>query len=110
MFRSIPPTPIAALGDEEFLESQLALRFRRAGVPVIRLARGQQEIPCAVVFVVANPDIEIGVDPGAREDVVERGGFDLFKGLADLRLLTIGCCDNSLLNCQRDRARCCCCA
>src|SRR5256885_17229488 len=62
---AIPPIPITALSDEQFLIRQLARGFfgaRRSFV--VEIARCLQEVPSFVVFGSADPDVEVGVDPG----------------------------------------------
>src|SRR5262249_30060573 len=63
MLRPVPPAPIAALGNEELFVSQLqSARWTRGGRgrhPFIELARGAEEIPGAIVFVRADPNIEV---------------------------------------------------
>ena len=73
VFRAIPPVPVAALGDENFLHGLIALGFRH----LVRVGRvgfpgGEEEAPGLVVFLGTEPDVEVGVDPGAGSDVVER--------------------------------------
>jgi hypothetical protein len=66
VLRSIPPVPIAALGDEQFFERKLALRLRRAGCSFGVEVPGVVEIiPGSVVLGSADPHIKIGIDPGA---------------------------------------------
>ena len=70
----VPPAPVAALGDHQLLERQLARLGRNAGAGgglIIGLARARQVLPGAVVLFGSDPDVEIRADPGAREDVVE---------------------------------------
>ncbi len=67
MFRAIPPVPVAAFGDQDFFESQLPLRFagRRSSLG-IKIAGVVEIVPGAVVFRRTDPDVEIGVNPRAR--------------------------------------------
>src|ERR1019366_7756043 len=61
---------------------QAAAGFRDAGSGVVGGAGAQQLGPGLVVFLGADPDIEVGVDPGAREDVVQRLGRHQAEGFA----------------------------
>ena len=72
MLGSVPPAPIAAFGDHQFFEGQAAPVFRDAGGGIESLPRAQQFGPGPVVFLGADPDVKIGVDPGAGENMVER--------------------------------------
>ncbi len=72
VLRAVPPAPVAAFGDQQFLVRQAAVAFGDAGGDVVCGAGAQQLGPGLVVFLGADPDIEVGVDPGAREDVVQR--------------------------------------
>ena len=66
VLRPIPPVPIAALRNQDFLKSQLALRFtdlwRSLGVEVTCIA---EVIPGSIVLRSSDPNIEIGMNPGA---------------------------------------------
>ena len=77
MFRAVPPAPVAAFGGEQRFQR---LRQRRFGGRIgavlltrfdssrVRLPRVPQQFPRGDVFRVADPDVEIGVDPGCREN------------------------------------------
>src|SRR5580692_1104424 len=73
VLRSIPPVPVAALCNQDFLESQLSLSFARLRrMDGIKFARMMEVIPGAVVLGSANPDIEVRVDPRARNQRGQR--------------------------------------
>ena len=77
VLRPVPPAPVAAFGDQQFFERQLALRSSGTSARVIVGLRGRAaDAPGLVVFFGADPHVEVGVDPGAGEDVVERLGLD----------------------------------
>ena len=65
MLRTVPPVPIATLGDEQFFKGELALLFgnclRVLGVEVSRVVK---VVPSTVVFRGTDPHVEVGVDPG----------------------------------------------
>src|SRR6266404_1816296 len=72
MFRTVPPAPVAALGDQQFLISPFAAILGNAiSVFRIGLAGSQEEFPGAIVLLGADPDVETGVNPGPRENVIE---------------------------------------
>src|SRR5207244_8801545 len=80
---AVPPVPVATLGDEQFLISQLALLLMNIGRLIVGLARAQQILPGFVVLLGADPDVEIGADPGSGKDAIERLGSDERQRLAD---------------------------
>src|SRR5208283_6199441 len=60
MLGAVPPVPVAALGNHDFFEGQLALRLAGAsGVLRIKFARVVQIVPGSIVFGSANPDVEV---------------------------------------------------
>src|SRR5207245_11699101 len=68
VLRPVPPVPITAFGNKNFFESQFALGFAGAcGTLRIELARMIEVGPGAIVFGSADPDVEVGVDPRARD-------------------------------------------
>ena len=81
VLRPIPPVPIAAFGDQQFFVSQLARVLRNIRRFVISAPRGQQQFPSLVVFFRADPDVEIRVDPRARENAMQRLGFEFRQRL-----------------------------
>jgi len=67
MLRTIPPVPVAALGDQDLLPCQGALRVRRTGSGLsIIIPRRIQIVPGFVVLGRSDPDVEIRVDPRSR--------------------------------------------
>ena len=52
-------------------------------MPFICLAGSKQIFPGAIVLFSSDPDIEVGVDPGAGKDVVKDGGRNAIEGFAD---------------------------
>ena len=67
MFRAVPPVPVAAFGDQDFVKGQLALRLGGAGrILGIKVASMMQVVPGAIVFGSADPDVEVSIDPRAR--------------------------------------------
>src|ERR1700751_4126261 len=83
VLRAVPPVPVATFGNKNFLESELALGFAGArGILRIKLARMIEVVPGAIVFGSADPDVEVGIDPRARdkgcevrESLVARNSF-----------------------------------
>ena len=66
VFGPVPPVPVAALRDQYFFESQLALNPRSPRrILCVEVSRLVQVVPSTIVFGRADPDVEIGVDPGA---------------------------------------------
>ena len=64
VFGAIPPVPVAALGDQNLVKSQLALCFGGTrGVLRVELTSMMQVVPGAIVFRRPYPDVEVGVDP-----------------------------------------------
>ena len=75
VLRSVPPAPVAAFRHPEFLLRQAPRVGLDLGILRVlgeEIARFAQHIPGAIVLVGANPDVVIGVDPGARDDVRQR--------------------------------------
>ena len=73
MFRAVPPAPIAALGNQQFLLRQGALLGGSPGLALGKeIARLGQQVPSPVVFLASKSDIEIGVDPGAGSQARQR--------------------------------------
>ena len=77
VFRAIPPAPIAAFGNQQlFVGKKFTFlgnrcRLRRIHEFVVGLPRAQQIFPCSVIFLRADPDVEVRVDPGTGEDVID---------------------------------------
>src|SRR5438270_12793960 len=70
----VPPVPVAALRDQQLLPSELADIF--VGVLLVvceEIPRLGKIIPSAIVLGRANPNVEVGVDPGARDKQGELG-------------------------------------
>src|SRR6202158_1833339 len=64
MFRPVPPVPVAALGNQYLLESELALRLGRTrGILRVELARVINVVPGAIVLRSTDPHIKVRVDP-----------------------------------------------
>src|SRR5258708_2217533 len=81
MIVAIPPEPVAPLGDVDlfprFLKRRCLLVSLSPCLPVSLsileiLARLVQRVPGGVVFVVADPDGVVVVDPASREQVGQR--------------------------------------
>ena len=73
MIVAVPPEPVAALGDEHFFP-----RFGdRGGVGRRRLVQGLPRVceltPAALIVGMADPDVEVGVDPRSGEDARQFG-------------------------------------
>ena len=67
VLRAIPPVPVTAFGDQDFFEGQLPLRLAGRGSSLgIEIAGVVEIVPGAIVFRSADPDVEVGVNPGAR--------------------------------------------
>ncbi len=63
---AVPPEPVATLGCVEFLPSRLCTVRRKALCEIHQLCAGMtEEIPPAVVFLVSDPDLVVGIDPGS---------------------------------------------
>src|SRR5579863_2895922 len=60
---AVPPVPIAALGDQQFVVGEAPRGLRNVLRPVISPPRGEQKLPRQVVFLGSDPYIEIRVDP-----------------------------------------------
>ncbi len=74
---AVPPAPVAALGDIEFTPGPLDGGFREAsagGLLLKEVASQMEQIPRLPVFCVADPDVEVGVDPAARVQLAELFG------------------------------------
>src|SRR5215467_12794482 len=82
VLRTIPPAPIAAFGDEQFLECHAAALFRGGSGRIEGLSGAQKLGPGLVILLRSDPDIEIGVDPGAGENAVQRFRSNLPQCLA----------------------------
>src|SRR5258708_21518741 len=67
MLGTVPPVPIAALRDQDFFERQLSLGLA-GGSRMLRIefARVVQVVPGPIVLGSADPDIEVRIDPGTR--------------------------------------------
>src|SRR5215469_15256592 len=72
MLWSVPPAPIAAFGNEQFLECHAAALFRGGSGRIEGLAGAQKLGPGLVILVRPDPDIEIGVDPRSGKNTVQR--------------------------------------
>src|SRR5437764_1279590 len=72
MLGAVPPVPVAALGDQQLLVCELALR-RRCRISMFgkKIARGGKIIPCAIVLRRPDPDIKVGVDPRTRRQLLQ---------------------------------------
>src|SRR5215467_13468011 len=78
VFGTEPPAPVAALSGKKRLVRfpEPCFRWRvwssvlvRFGRPSVSFAGIPKQFPCSDVFAVANPHIEIGVNPGARKNL-----------------------------------------
>src|SRR5918999_5160475 len=68
MVITVPPEPIAALGDQDFLtRARESCRRETWRGRLQRAARLSELTPRAVVVVVADPDVEVAVDPRTGE-------------------------------------------
>src|SRR6266576_6248127 len=69
---AVPPIPVAAFGNQEFFVGELALGLHalRSSM-MVGFASLEEIVPGAVVFRSADPDIEVGRDPGARGDRIQ---------------------------------------
>src|SRR5437588_1985846 len=72
VFGAIPPIPVAALGDQQLLVCELALR-RRCRISMLskKIARRGKIIPGAIVLRRPDPDIKVGVDPRTRRQLLQ---------------------------------------
>src|SRR2546423_182151 len=63
-----PPEPVGALGRQQVLEGVVEARAGDAlsDGTLVAVARAAEEIPGAVLDRVADPDVEVRVDPAAR--------------------------------------------
>src|SRR5216684_9242869 len=84
VFRAKPPAPVAAFRSEQRFISLLQAGFRWGvaaplrvcfGGSPISLARVPEQFPCGNIFVVTDPNVEIGVDPGGGENSGGGGNF-----------------------------------
>ena len=87
MLRPVPPVPVAALGDEQLFPRQFALRRRNfLRMAVVIIAGFGEQVPGAIIFGRANPDVEVGIDPRTRDQPLqglEVIGFVEGDGFAD---------------------------
>jgi hypothetical protein len=84
VFGPVPPAPVAAFGDEDLFVGEGALFGGDFVFVLVEGGAGVAEVlPGAVVFLGADPDIEVGVDPGAGEDAVEGVGGVAGDAFAD---------------------------
>src|SRR5215469_4175690 len=69
MLGSVPPVPVAALGNQQFLVGK-ALLFSAcgAGMMVVEVSGLGEVVPGEIVFRSADPNVEVGVDPGTRNE------------------------------------------
>src|SRR5580698_685170 len=73
VLRSVPPVPVAALGNQDFLKGEPLLSFAGAGrILGVELARVVQIVPSTVIFGSANPNVEVGMNPRARHQGLQR--------------------------------------
>ena len=73
MIVAVPPEPVRPLGDVKLFPRPRDRRWRDVRTRSLeRLTRVGQLTPAALVVRVPNPDVEIGVDPGARKIRIER--------------------------------------
>src|SRR6202795_4675265 len=64
MLGTVPPVPVAALGDQKFFIRQLALFLRRARRSLLVKIAGMVEVvPRLVILGRSNPNVKVGVDP-----------------------------------------------
>ena len=69
MLGTVPPVPVATLGDEQLLPGEGALLGGGlGGVFVVKVAGLAEVIPTAIVLRRADPDVEVGVDPRSRDE------------------------------------------
>src|ERR1700738_1265887 len=86
---AVPPVPVAALCNQDFLKPQLTLRFARARrILAVELAGMMKVIPGTVVLRSADPHVEVGINPRSRnkrwkapEIPMARDGFGDADGL-----------------------------
>src|ERR1700736_4675233 len=83
VFGPVPPAPIAPLRDQELFKGEFARLLRDVPRMVIGAPRGQKKLPSLIVFLGSDPYVEIRVDPGAGEDVIQRLCFEFGKGFGD---------------------------
>src|SRR6266852_4965668 len=84
MLRAIPPAPIAALRDQQLFVGKPAIVFGNAGCQlIVFLTSAEQILPGLVVFLRSDPDVEVGVNPRSREDMMERPRTIQLQSLAD---------------------------
>src|SRR6185369_6325769 len=89
MLGTVPPVPVAALGDQQLLVSQFSSLLRSLWRRIIGLSRAQQILPGFVVLLSADPDIEISADPGGGKDVIDRLGHAAVKSFGDRKGLHV---------------------
>jgi len=66
VFRPIPPIPVATFRNQNLFKSELALCFGGGGCCLsIEIAGIEEVVPGTVVFGSADPNVEIGMNPGA---------------------------------------------
>src|SRR6516225_6307236 len=85
MLGTVPPVPVAAFGDPKLLlrpPQAFRIKIRTRGISCVKVARIGQQVPCPVIFLRADPDVEVGIDPGARHNVGERSRLYEVQGLA----------------------------
>ena len=69
----VPPVPVGSFRDEEFLVRRVVLRGREPRRGGVEGPSGIAELaPGTAVVVVAYPDVEVAIDPRAREDRGQR--------------------------------------
>src|SRR3954452_5892137 len=76
MFRTVPPIPIAAFGDQEFFVSEpLLVLTRRTVLARVEVASLGEVVPGEVILRGSDPNIEIGVDPRPRHQRWQSDGI-----------------------------------
>ena len=63
---TVPPEPVTAFSGIQFLPGRPRAVRRKAWREIHKLCAGMtEEIPSAIVFVVPDPNLVVGIDPGA---------------------------------------------
>ena len=71
--RPIPPEPVAALGGVDLHERGIALRGReRRQFALEKTPRDAKQIPAAIFLILADPDVEVTVNPRAGPELGQR--------------------------------------
>src|SRR5579875_460495 len=93
VFRSVPPAPVAAFGNPEFLARQrnaVRVQVGSAGLLCEEVARVAQQIPGFVIFVRSDPDVKVGINPGAWHKAGQRVGRSCGQNLRRRQRLNVG--------------------